>query len=334
MRASFNYALVGLLVAAVSACSGNDSPTGPGNVGDDSSTETEFEVGSKDNPEASDPGNPDAITSHGGEARDYVSLIDNLRQVGMTVEPAGEIDQPFFSVQAYVIKVYGEDVQVFEFEDAETASSEAKLVSPDGSSIGTSMVSWMAAPHFYQIERLIVLYVGEEEAVLQALETVLGSPFVGQTPDSSESAIGVDGGQSIAPDVSDGIETGGEQGKDDGNVDSIGTDDETGDIHSVDIGRIEDVGDHGEGSGEEAPEPVAPPTVEEDPHEPTVESISTGMPAVEGMPGEEDPQDMVVEHVGTEMPAVEGTPGEIDPESVVIHLPEGAEQDEDAEQDD
>ncbi len=35
----------------------------------------------------------------GGPVTDYVSLIDNLRAAGATVEPAGDISQPFFSVK-------------------------------------------------------------------------------------------------------------------------------------------------------------------------------------------------------------------------------------------
>jgi hypothetical protein len=117
--------------------------------------------------------------SHGDPVSDYVSLIDNLRAADATVNPAGEVSQPFFSVKGQVIKVNGEDVQVFEYIDKAAAEAEAKLVSPDGSSIGTSMVSWIAPPHFYRAGRIIVLYVGESGSVLDALESVLDSQFAG-----------------------------------------------------------------------------------------------------------------------------------------------------------
>ncbi len=118
--------------------------------------------------------------SHGGPVTDYISLIDNLRQAGATVEPAGEMTQPFFSVNGRVIVVNGGDVQVFEYADAAAAEAEAALVSPDGSSIGTSMVGWVASPHFYRAEKLIVLYVGDSEAVTNVLESVLGKQFAGR----------------------------------------------------------------------------------------------------------------------------------------------------------
>ena len=119
-------------------------------------------------------------TSPDGPVTDYVSLTDNLRKAGATVEPAGDITQPFFSVQGKVITVNGSDVQVFEYENATAADTEATLVSSDGSSVGTSMISWVAPPHFYKAGNLIVLYVGESEPVRDALEGVLGPQFAGR----------------------------------------------------------------------------------------------------------------------------------------------------------
>ncbi len=119
--------------------------------------------------------------SHGGPVTDYVSLIDNLRQAGATVEPAGELTQPFFSVNSRVIVVNGGDVQVFEYADAAAAEAEAALVSPDGFSVGTSMIGWVASPHFYRVEKLIVLYIGDSEAVTDVLKSVLGQQFTGRS---------------------------------------------------------------------------------------------------------------------------------------------------------
>ena len=119
--------------------------------------------------------------SHGGPVTDHVSLVDNLRQAGATVEPAGEVSQPFFAVAGNIIVVNGGDVQVFEYADAAAAEAEAALVSPDGSSVGTSMIGWVASPHFYKAGRLIVLYVGDSEAVTDVLESVLGQQFAGRS---------------------------------------------------------------------------------------------------------------------------------------------------------
>jgi len=111
---------------------------------------------------------------------DYVSLIDNLRAAGATVEPKGEVSQAFFSVKGQVMSVNGGEVQVFEYADESAAEADAALISPDGGSIGTSMVTWVAAPHFYKIGKLIVLYVGNDSAVMKVLESVLGPQFAGR----------------------------------------------------------------------------------------------------------------------------------------------------------
>jgi len=123
---------------------------------------------------------PGETVSHGGPAVDYVSLIDNLRANNATVIPEGEIEQPFFSVTGFSIQVNGASVQVFEYNSAEDAEADASLVSPDGSSIGTSMPFWVDDPHFYYKEKIIVLYVGDEPAIEELLESVLGIQFAGR----------------------------------------------------------------------------------------------------------------------------------------------------------
>lgn len=118
--------------------------------------------------------------SNGEPVTDYASLTDSLHKAGATVEPSGEVTQPFFSVKGKVITVNGGDIQVFEYADATSADTEATSISPDGSSIGTSMVGWVAPPHFYKAGKLIVLYVGESEDVMDVLENVLGQQFAGR----------------------------------------------------------------------------------------------------------------------------------------------------------
>ncbi|MBI3995396.1 MAG: hypothetical protein HY349_05410 [Nitrospirae bacterium] len=120
---------------------------------------------------------PQQSQSHGGPVMDYVSLIDNLRTAGVSVEPEGEVEQPFFSIEGRMIKVSGEDVQVFQYIDAAAADAEAALVSPDGSAVGTSKIHWIGPPHFYKKGKLLVLYVGDNAELLKALEAALGRPF-------------------------------------------------------------------------------------------------------------------------------------------------------------
>ncbi len=110
----------------------------------------------------------------------YNGLLAALRGNGSTVDSVGSISQPFFDPKGRVISVDGYEVQVFEFSIEQDAQSAAETISPDGSSIGASMISWVEAPHFYTSGKLIVLYVGEEDAVTDVLEVVLGSQFAGR----------------------------------------------------------------------------------------------------------------------------------------------------------
>jgi hypothetical protein len=118
--------------------------------------------------------------SHGGPVQDYVSLIDNLRKLGATVNPVGDVTQPFFSTKGNVIRVNGEEIQIFEYPSAAAAMAEVGKISPEGSTIGTSIVSWTANPHFFQKERLVVLYIGTNSGVTQLLTTALGSQVAGR----------------------------------------------------------------------------------------------------------------------------------------------------------
>lgn len=78
------------------------------------------------------------------------------------------------------MEVHGEDVQVFQFADAAEVKAQAARVSPTGTAIGATKVQWIGPPHFYRTDRLLVLYVGDNERVLKALERVLGPQFAGQ----------------------------------------------------------------------------------------------------------------------------------------------------------
>ncbi len=73
----------------------------------------------------------------------------------------------------------GEEVQAFEYATETDARAEAASVSPNGFTIGTTMVSWVATPHFYLMGSVIAIYVGDNQAVLGPLQAVMGAQFAG-----------------------------------------------------------------------------------------------------------------------------------------------------------
>ena len=111
---------------------------------------------------------------------DQATLISALEGSGATVELREPVSQVFFSAEGNMLKVNGADVQVFEYESAEEMENQASQVSPDGGSIGTSMVTWVDVPHFYKANRIIVLYLGNDAAMLDLLDNVLGPQFAGR----------------------------------------------------------------------------------------------------------------------------------------------------------
>ena len=121
---------------------------------------------------------PSAIV-HGDPTEGQASLMNRLGDAGAQVELGDPVGQDFFTVKGRIIKVNGMDVQVFEYASLEAMEVDAAQVSADGYSVGTSMISWMATPHFFKSDTMIVLYVGDDVTMTALLESVLGAQFAG-----------------------------------------------------------------------------------------------------------------------------------------------------------
>lgn len=122
-------------------------------------------------------GAPQESTAGTTAAISYGSLVEHLRKAGLTVETLGEVEQPFFTPAARVIRIgtTGE-AQVYEYATEEAAAADAGKVNADGS-IGGSMPMWIAPPHFFRRKHLMVLYLGRDDAALASLRGFLGTEF-------------------------------------------------------------------------------------------------------------------------------------------------------------
>jgi hypothetical protein len=75
---------------------------------------------------------------------------------------------------------------VFEYPSPETARSDAARVAPDGYSIGpggtlpAAQIEWVAPPHFFRRGRIIAVYLGSDQKVLDWLQGVFGEQFAGR----------------------------------------------------------------------------------------------------------------------------------------------------------
>lgn len=110
---------------------------------------------------------------------DFASLLDGLRAAGAGGQVTGEVDQPFLTVKGRMIKVRGEDVQAYQYPGAASLEAEVGSISRDGTSVGNRKIHWIGTPHFYKKDKLLVLYLGDSDAVLKTLEALLGRQFAG-----------------------------------------------------------------------------------------------------------------------------------------------------------
>jgi hypothetical protein len=110
----------------------------------------------------------------------YDDLLNKLKSSKLEVEKAGNISQVFFSVEGRIIKIDNEDIQVFEYPDKSKADSDIVLISADGSTIGTNMITWVSDPHFYRTDKLLILYIGTNEEIIELLNEGLGPQFAGR----------------------------------------------------------------------------------------------------------------------------------------------------------
>ncbi len=115
-----------------------------------------------------------------GRSSDTITLLNALRVRGVQVELVGEVEQPFLSVIGQMVRVNGEDVQLFAYQSAAEMEAQAARISPDGGTVGTSKFHWIGTPHFFKQAKLLVLYVGENGDLLRILSATLGRQFAGK----------------------------------------------------------------------------------------------------------------------------------------------------------
>jgi hypothetical protein len=176
MVSRLGYGLVALI--ALAACGRPAVTTG---VADASVAQTE-------GPQTGAP----IAQSHGGPVKDHVSFVDHLRGKGLTVEIAGAVEQPFLRAKGTTLRLSGDgiqqpaEMQSYNYDDTDLGTNGVKAAAEDARQIGpdgnppTSMITWVAPPHFFHKERVIVLYVGSDPAVLKLLTEALGPQFAGR----------------------------------------------------------------------------------------------------------------------------------------------------------
>ena len=120
---------------------------------------------------------PEASPRHGVQG-----LVADLLDAGATAEVSGSFDGQPLAFEGLVVCVNGKDVRVYSYGTQEEAVAVAARIDPrDPSNMGTSIVEWDGWPQFWQRDRILVLYLGNDQATRDTLKQLLGEPFaVGQ----------------------------------------------------------------------------------------------------------------------------------------------------------
>ncbi len=86
---------------------------------------------------------------------------------------------PGFSVAGKVMPMDGELIVVYEYDSDEAAEADQSNVSSDGQTVSSNAMAWAGPVHFFRHGRVMVVYVGSNEGLLEKLRADGGDQFAG-----------------------------------------------------------------------------------------------------------------------------------------------------------
>ena len=127
---------------------------------------------------------PSAPTAdYTGPVNSIDTLLQALQAANVDTSLNEGITFNLLSVPGKIMTVGTQRLQVFEYENAETAQADATRFSEDGAWFrrdeAPTLVNWIATPHLYRSDKLLVVYIGENMETLTELDEILGRPFAG-----------------------------------------------------------------------------------------------------------------------------------------------------------
>jgi hypothetical protein len=116
---------------------------------------------------------------------DYSSFIDRLEAAGFDVLQGERTGGDHLFRPGQSVFIDGARVSTYEYPSAKALDEFTASVSKDGSSIparggGIAIVEW-SPPRFFAAGKLLVLYFGDKQRTLDALELLMGPSFAGGT---------------------------------------------------------------------------------------------------------------------------------------------------------
>ena len=120
-----------------------------------------------------------------GEILDYKKFLALMEANGFVLEDEKPEENNWFSVSGKLIVIDGEPLYVYEYESSTAMEKDSKYVDSSGFSINNTdegrcaQIDWVATPHWFKKDLLIVLYVGENERMIGFLKETFGNVFAG-----------------------------------------------------------------------------------------------------------------------------------------------------------
>ena len=101
------------------------------------------------------------------------ALVAQLSETGVDVTYQGQaLERAFFLPAAHPININGQDVRVFTYDSVKALEEDASKISLDGTTLDLTSVLWIAPPRFYARGTYLALYVGADEEIIDALESI------------------------------------------------------------------------------------------------------------------------------------------------------------------
>ena len=110
-------------------------------------------------------------------------LITKLEQKGFNVISKDEKKEIFQGKRKSLSINKNENIDVYLYQTNEKMEEDSSSIDRGGTSYNNGKnnadIDWISLPHFFKKDNIIVLYVGENSAILEALEELLGKQFAG-----------------------------------------------------------------------------------------------------------------------------------------------------------
>lgn len=117
------------------------------------------------------------------EEKTYLDFINKLNELNFRIE-AEDVEEDILQGQRKWLTVNeDEHLAVYLYESSEKMEEDASYLDGGGASYDNGKnsvkISWVSLPHFYKKDNMIVLYVGQNADITNALEQIVGEQFAG-----------------------------------------------------------------------------------------------------------------------------------------------------------